>query len=285
MPALMKSASAECSALKYVTANDFWVDRRRFPDFFILGPQRTGTTWLYENLRFHPQIMMPTIKETHFFSSLTDPYSKFHHSTELSWYLSYFSEARGDKLKKIFRCLLELGERYNPIVKGEASASYAALHEDVIQDIVHLNPGLKLIMIVRDPVMRAWSHARKDLMWEMQRSIDDISEKEFEEFFTDKYVFRCSLFTENIERWTQVFGPKALFIGWFSDIQNRPVRLLSEITAFLGVSGQDSYVPFKHRQVINSMPDYPIPPRVLRLLKDMHANERSRLMKRFGRYN
>ena len=32
---------------------------RNFPDFLIVGPQRTGTTWLFYNLRGHPEIFLP----------------------------------------------------------------------------------------------------------------------------------------------------------------------------------------------------------------------------------
>ena len=45
-------------------------DLTRFPDFLILGPQRTGTTWLHAHLRYHPQIFLTEPKELYFFSSL-----------------------------------------------------------------------------------------------------------------------------------------------------------------------------------------------------------------------
>jgi hypothetical protein len=44
-------------------------DLSRFPDFLIIGPQRTGTTWLHAHLRFHPQIFLSEPKELYFFSS------------------------------------------------------------------------------------------------------------------------------------------------------------------------------------------------------------------------
>ena len=43
---------------------------RPLPDFLIIGPQRTGTTWLHAHLRFHPQIFLSEPKELYFFSSL-----------------------------------------------------------------------------------------------------------------------------------------------------------------------------------------------------------------------
>lgn len=271
--------------LRYVTVNDRCVGNVKFPDFFILGPQRTGTTWLHANLEPHPRIMMPSFKETHYFSTLNDHSSKYHHSTELAWYLSHFSESPRRRLKKSLRRLLAYGELYHPHMYGEACASYAALPKEIIRDIANLNPRLRLVMIVRDPVMRAWSHAKKDLILETGRSIDEISDKEFEKFFTDIYIFRCSLFTENIEYWTNVFGPQNLFIGWFSDIQTQPVTLLSDVMAFLGVAGKNRYITRNHRRVIYSTPDITIPPRLLRFLEELHSDERAKLLKRFGRCN
>jgi hypothetical protein len=229
--------------------------------------------------------MMPSTKETHYFSTLDNRSSKYHRSAELAWYLSNFSESRIRRLKKSVRHLLHNGERYDPIIRGEASASYAALNNDVIRDIAELNPRLRLVMIVRDPVMRAWSHAKKDLIWETGRSIDEIPDKEFERFFTDQYIFRCSLYTTNIEYWTDVFGPRALFIGWFSDIKTRPASLLSDVMVFLGVSGHKRYITKTHRRAIYSSPEITIPTRLLKFLEELHADERAKLLRRFGRCN
>ncbi len=63
---------------------------------------------------------------------------------------------------------------YRPLVRGEATASYATLRGDVIRQIMLLNPGVKAILMVRDPVDRVWSHARKELMTDgrLPREID-----------------------------------------------------------------------------------------------------------------
>jgi len=55
--------------LRYVRARGD-EDLSRFPDFLIIGPQRTGTTWLHAHLRFHPQIFLSEPKEIFFFSRL-----------------------------------------------------------------------------------------------------------------------------------------------------------------------------------------------------------------------
>ncbi|HIE71114.1 MAG TPA: hypothetical protein EYP98_13585, partial [Planctomycetes bacterium] len=45
--------------LRYVGMEREDYDLSKFPDFLIIGPQRTGTTWLHENLWQHPQVFIP----------------------------------------------------------------------------------------------------------------------------------------------------------------------------------------------------------------------------------
>src|SRR3990172_4024171 len=78
-------------ALQYVRVSDD-VDLAYFPDFLIVGPQRTGTTWLHAHLRSHPEIMLAEPKELFFFSSLKTPDSPRFPSTELADYLRFFHE-------------------------------------------------------------------------------------------------------------------------------------------------------------------------------------------------
>jgi hypothetical protein len=37
------------------------------PNFLIIGAQKAGTTWLFQNLQSHPEIWLPAEKEIHFF--------------------------------------------------------------------------------------------------------------------------------------------------------------------------------------------------------------------------
>ena len=45
----------------------------RAPDFLGIGVQKGGTTWLYENLRNHPEIFMPRVKEIQYFNEIYVP--------------------------------------------------------------------------------------------------------------------------------------------------------------------------------------------------------------------
>src|SRR3954462_533097 len=89
------------------------------PDFLIISPPKTGSTWLADNLRRHPQVFVPAIKEVKYFSS-------FFKGLGLGWYLDHFAGAAGR-------------------VKGEASPSYALLPKGRIRLVRRLMPRVKLI--------------------------------------------------------------------------------------------------------------------------------------------
>src|SRR5215218_4326678 len=100
------------------------------PDFLVVSPPKTGSTWLADNLRRHPGLFVPASKEVKYFSLFGDWLG-------LEWYLDHFIAA---------------GAR----LKGEASPSYALLPEERIRLVRDLMPGVKLIYLMRDPLARAW---------------------------------------------------------------------------------------------------------------------------------
>ena len=101
----------------------------RPPDFAIVGPPKTGTSALWAWLREHPGVYMPEAKELHFFDAQRD--------RGVDWYLELFEPA-GTRLT------------------GEATTTYLA-HPSAIRELAELNPDIRIVAVVRDPVDRAWS--------------------------------------------------------------------------------------------------------------------------------
>jgi hypothetical protein len=104
------------------------------PDFLIVAPPKTGSTWLAYNLVCHPQVYVPPEKEIKYFSHLCE-------WLDLCWYVRQFLAGQGR-------------------IKGEATPSYALLPLQMIRQIHAHFPHLKLIFLLREPCGRAWSHAR-----------------------------------------------------------------------------------------------------------------------------
>lgn len=246
----------------------------RFPDFMIVGPQRTGTTWLHANLREHPEIFLAEPKELFFFSRLKSRESPRFESDELDWYLSFFRDPAARWLYKQWHALRRHGRPYHARVRGEATASYAALDPEVIADVATLRPDIKLVFSVRDPVERAWSHAKKDLVRKHGRAVSDVSDGEFEAFFSDPYQLRCARYLENLANWRAFVPEKNIFIQRFEDIEQRPNELLIEVMKFLGVSAEARYlVPALARSAVNPTGHSKIPERFRNFLGQLLAAE------------
>lgn len=118
-----------------------WPRDRRI-DFLVCGVQKGGTTALDNWLRSHPDIGMPERKELHFFDN-----EKLVRLPERIRYRYYHSFFDGCDPKKVL---------------GEVTPAYI-WWENALERIRHYRPDIKLIVIFRDPVSRAFSH------WNMER--------------------------------------------------------------------------------------------------------------------
>ncbi len=269
-------------ALKYVKLRTPSARLDRFPDFLIVGPQRTGTTWLHTHLRYHPEIMLAEPKELFFFSSLKAPDSPRFRSHDLEDYLRFFREPWWRVLLHHAISVWRYRELYRPKVRGEATASYAALDRDVIEDITALKPDIKVILMIRDPIERAWSHAKKDLVRNRGRRFEDVSATEVERFFSDPYQRQCARYVENIDNWSACLRPAHLLVALFDDIDAQPEALLLDVMSFLGVTSDRRYISREVREPVNPTAASKIPEHYRRFLEELLKNDIANLKERLG---
>lgn len=226
--------------------------RSIFPDFLVIGLQRTGTSWLFSNLRLHPPITMRHVKEVLFFNRFDKPDQPRFRSSDLEWYLDHFNEPPLRVLAKNLQCLRDYRRLYRPAIQGEASASYGAMDTRIIDEIVTINPDIKAILMIRDPVERAWSHAKKDLVRDVGRKLADVPDSKFEKFFGRPYQLRCARYAENHDNWAERLRPGNMLVGDFEDISRCPEDLLGRILAFVGADSDKRYVGGLARQSVNA---------------------------------
>jgi len=207
-------------------------DLSLFPNLLYLGPQRTGSTWLHANLSRHPEIHLHREKETFYFSTLGRPEAPRYRYDYLEDYLDSFEEGIGRRLLKSYHALRRCGSVYRPRVRGDFTASYGILDESVIAQIVRLQPDMRGIMLVRDPLERAWSHAKKDLVRGRETPA---SSEELLSFICSPDQLSRADYRGSIERWKKHLKPGHLFVAPYAMISDDPERLLDEISGFLGV--------------------------------------------------
>ena len=116
-------------------------------DFFIVGAPKAGTTSLYHYLNQHPSIEMSRIKEPNFFSSTSIKESgTYYNSTIVDNYEDYH---------------LLFNSKNKGVLFGEASVSYL-FYNDVANKIKKYNPASRIIIVLRNPIERAFSHYLMD---------------------------------------------------------------------------------------------------------------------------
>lgn len=117
---------------------------RTLPDYIIIGAQKAGTTTVYDNLVKHPAIEPCDIKEVHFFDKNWDK--------GLNWYRAHFP----------FQSQMSNSEIGGKRITGEGSPYYL-FHPLVPQRIKDSVPNAKLIVVLRNPVERAYSHFQHEV--------------------------------------------------------------------------------------------------------------------------
>ena len=235
------------------------VNRLTLPDFLCIGPPQCGTTWLHENLRRHPQLFLPNTKQTHYF----DRY--FHRP--LSFYGKKFAEGR-DR------------------IKGEITPDYCVLTDERVAFIRKLMPHARLILIVRNPVDRAWSAARRIFSRHGVDFPNGISDSAYYDFFTndsydypgeyDKSMNRGD-YNRILDRWHRYFPQEQMLVLRFEDIAENPQAFLKRVFEHIGADEDVDWQRFALNSKINSNPTSVIPNRFREFLTAQYRDYFDRL--------
>jgi hypothetical protein len=129
---------------------------RMTPSFLICGGQRCGTTSLYRALAAHPVVLKAVLhKGVHYFD--------IDYARGMGWYKGHFPlRGRGEKIRA----------RYGVPAQTFESSPYYLYHPQAAARIAADLPGAKLVVLVRDPVERAYSQHAHEVAreFETQRS-------------------------------------------------------------------------------------------------------------------
>jgi len=188
-------------------------------DIFHIGPQKSGTTWVYRCLREHPEIACPPDDSIHYFDMF---YSKGR-----QWYASFFSEARpGQKL-------------FDP-TPSYIRSPWAP------RRIAEENPDAKIVICLRDPIERAFSH-----YWHEKKKRR--YNFDFAEVLANYDLFSSLLepgfYAEHIERYLCHFRREQILCQLFDDLGRDPDAFLAQLLRFLEID--DRLKPTMLRSKVN----------------------------------
>ena len=276
-----------------------------FPDFIGIGAQKAGTTWLDRNLRVHPQIWMPRIKELHYFDrkindtrggirrligkhqldkqwrgqvkhrakvNLIDSFS----IENLLWDLKYYLKSPGDEW---YASLFRPNEGQ---IAGEITPAYSTLDRDTVAHVREIMPETKIIFMMRNPIERAWSQAVMSLDNKERGSAKFASEKKFIRVFKRNSVVLLTDYRRTFENWGGFYPEEQIFVGFLEDVHYHPKELVQHLYGFLDID--PSFESPTARKKIHSRSEDTMPTNLATHLARTYYDELEQLSERFGGY-
>jgi hypothetical protein len=214
------------------------------PDFLCVGMEKAATSWLFDQLRTHPDFWIPPVKEVRYLHSLAPRMestakllSRQHQGARR------FSEADQAFLREaepLIRQPRDL-EKYaalfrfkDRLISGDITPRYCVLKEEDIVAIGDRFPNLRVILMVREPVDRAWSH----ICHHHRMGRFDVSLLEdaaaFGRWFDQCALKRASYATRAFRRWKEHAPSIPLQYYFFEDVVATPDTVRTQIITFLG---------------------------------------------------
>ena len=246
------------------------------PDFIIIGAARSGTTHLLGQLNAHPNVLEGPA-ETHFFDSHRYTYG-------LGWYRLRFPANK--TRRQAYRAGL------HPVLTGESSPSYLS-HPNAPARVARGVPDVKLLVLLRDPALRAASH----WAWCLRqcgetRSFREAVEAEIgapgdrrgiripaDKRVSDPLVVRRGIYLPQLERWRTHFPDERLLViqseRWFRD----PPAVLAQVCEYLGIPPREQ-LPRVMRN--RNKPHEPFDGEVIARLREFYAPYNEELAQYLG---
>lgn len=173
------------------------------PNFLFIGPDKAGSTWLYEAMSSHSQCALSSAKELFFFDRF--------YSRGWRWYEQHFP-----------------AEVVNGAVVGEISHDYL-FSDDAAERIARDLPDARLMVCLREPCKRAFSawlymirQGRTRL--EFPAAIDSIHE-----------LIDHGCYATHLQRYLDRFDRRQIHVAVFDDLSASPQRFFDEVCVFLGI--------------------------------------------------
>lgn len=198
------------------------------PNFLIVGAAKSGTTSLYHYLKNHPEIFLSKRKEGIFFSGLKG-------------FNGIGSREYNERIIKNIKDYQELFQDVsNEKVIGDASPDYLFYYKESIDRIIkHLGNDVKIIIILRNPIHRAFSNYTfyTKLNLEKKSFRDALDQEDKRAKLNYRWAFRYKeggLYFKQVKAYKDAF--KNIIILNFDDLQANPQNVIKKLFKFLNVN-------------------------------------------------
>lgn len=204
-------------------------------DFFLVGEQKSGTTFLYHLLRSHPEVAMAAVKEpNHFCADLVRESLAFHGANP------YYDFADPERYAALFPAS---GNR----LRGEATSTYLVSREAAGRIHQH-NPSARILLLLREPASFLVSLHRQYL----RETTEDVEDLRRAWELSDErrsgrrlpprvraprlvvYADRIR-YAEHVRRYLDLFPREQVFVRLMDQLAGDEEALLRDLWAFLGL--------------------------------------------------
>jgi hypothetical protein len=239
------------------------------PDFLLIGAARSGTTWLYQRLVAHRGVFVTPVKELHYFD-IQRVYPLWHwirvrryflHVRRFSQY--FFKKNRLEStpwllcwatryflMPKTHTWYSSLFNDQFGRIAGELTPAYSLLSEKEVREVYKVNPKLKVIYQMRDPIDRAWSQIVMHLGLHLRTGDFTDYMEEIREVMLHDEIIERSMYTTTIQNWEKVFGRDQICYLFFDEILEQPVEMLKRAFTFLEVDEDEQVFDEKLREKV-----------------------------------
>lgn len=189
------------------------------PNFLIVGVQKAGTTSIYNYLQEHPQVYMSRVKETNFL--------------EKDWEKIPLEQQNKNGIVTIEKYAELFADVKDEIAIGEVSPNYLFHYESSAARIKQYLPDAKLIVVLRNPVERAYSdhlmHLRDAIGYRsLSEQIKHSSHKSF--------ILRKGFYYEPIKYYFEQFEREQIRVFFYDDLCAKPQEFMQEMYQYLEVN-------------------------------------------------
>ncbi|MFW9875274.1 MAG: sulfotransferase [Candidatus Thorarchaeota archaeon] len=194
------------------------INNSRFPTFFLIGAAKAGTSSFYHYLKQHPQVYFPKSKEPCYFNDDNN------YKLGIQSYLdTHYKKAGGYAARGDATPMLHRPEKVIPRLKD-----------------VFNKRDVRFIVILRDPVARAWSHYwHRNRTYFEKESFESALELEEKRIRINKDewcgYFRDGLYAQQLERWFSAFSKDRFLIFLYEDILKDSTSVINKIFSFISV--------------------------------------------------
>lgn len=184
--------------------------------FVAVGPEKTGTTWIYCYIKELGVCLPSKVKETFFFD-------KFYNKG-LNWYMRHFKHCEAQHKK------------------GEVAPTYFDVPE-VPNRLYQINPEIKIIITLRNP------YERTKLLYFHELRYGKVKGLFQQAIQARPHILNSSLYAINVQQWLKTFGKKQVLVLLYEQLQADPENFIRRICNFIDMPYQEK--PDLFHQLIN----------------------------------